>query len=98
MNCYFNCIAKSLNISKDERNHHRKFKYSDGERIEEMKPSLLEILCCPKCKGDLELHVFESDEKSGEILSGDLYCKNCDIHFPIEDGIPNMLLPEQREE
>ena len=63
-----------------------------------MKPSLLEILCCPKCKGDLELQVFESDEKSGEIISGDLYCKNCDIHFPIEDGIPNMLLPEQREE
>ena len=63
-----------------------------------MKLSLLEILCCPKCKGDLELQVFESDEKSGEIISGDLYCKNCDIHFPIEDGIPNMLLPEQREE
>ena len=65
-------------------------------KVKEMKPSLLEILCCPKCKGDLELHVFESDEKSGEIISGDLYCKNCDIHFPIEDGIPNMLLPEQR--
>ena len=65
-------------------------------KVKEMKPSLLEILCCPKCKGDLELHVFESDEESGEIISGDLYCKNCDIHFPIEDGIPNMLLPEQR--
>ena len=67
-------------------------------KVKEMKPSLLEILCCPKCKGDLELHVFESEEESGEIISGDLYCKNCDIHFPIEDGIPNMLLPEQREE
>ena len=68
-----------------------------GDRVHdnEMKRELMDILCCPKCKGDLELSVFERSDD--EIISGDLYCRNCDIHFPIEDGIPNMLLPEMRE-
>jgi uncharacterized protein YbaR (Trm112 family) len=59
-----------------------------------MRHSLLEILCCPLCKGDLELKA--SDEKEGEIVTGTLTCKECRERFPVEDGIPNMLPPEQR--
>ncbi|MDF0590269.1 methytransferase partner Trm112 [Candidatus Methanocrinis natronophilus] len=61
-----------------------------------MKRDLMEILACPVCKGDLDLEVFEEGE--GEILTGKLCCKSCGEVYPIEDGIPNMLPPELREE
>ncbi|MDK2795131.1 MAG: uncharacterized protein PWQ22_19 [Archaeoglobaceae archaeon] len=55
-----------------------------------MRRSLLDILACPKCKSDLELEVLE--EKEGEIISGKLICRKCNISYPIEDGIPNFLV------
>jgi len=55
----------------------------------------MEILCCPMCKGDLVLTVDEEDDN--EIISGSLFCKKCDEHYPIEDSIPNMLPPDLRE-
>ncbi|MGB3943959.1 MAG: methytransferase partner Trm112 [Methanothrix sp.] len=61
-----------------------------------MKRDLMEILACPLCKGDLDLEVFE--EAEGEIRTGKLCCKSCGEVYPIEDGIPNMLPPELREE
>lgn len=60
-----------------------------------MKRDLMDILCCPMCKGDLVLEVAEGNEK--EIVRGTLYCKKCDEYYPIDDGIPNMLPPELRE-
>ncbi|KAF5420911.1 MAG: putative conserved protein YbaR, Trm112 family [Candidatus Methanocomedens sp.] len=60
-----------------------------------MKHELMEILCCPMCKGDLVLTVDEEDDK--EIIKGSLFCGKCDEHYPIEDGIPNMLPPDLRE-
>lgn len=60
-----------------------------------MKKELMEILACPLCKGDLELRV---DKEGGdEIVSGELYCSKCNVRYPIEDGIPNMLPPEMRK-
>ncbi|AEA48129.1 methytransferase partner Trm112 [Archaeoglobus veneficus] len=59
-----------------------------------MKRSLLDILACPICKGDLDLFVEKENEE--EILQGKLICKQCNIEYPIEDGIPNMLPPELR--
>jgi uncharacterized protein YbaR (Trm112 family) len=61
-----------------------------------MKRDLMEILACPMCKGDLDLEVFEEDGE--EILNGKLCCKSCGECYPIEDGIPNMLPPDLREE
>ena len=58
-----------------------------------MKRELMDILCCPACKKDLELTVEE--EKDGEIITGNLHCKNCSRDFPIEEAIPNMLLDDQ---
>jgi uncharacterized protein YbaR (Trm112 family) len=60
-----------------------------------MKPDLLEILCCPVCRGDLTLRSTRTDK--GEILEGALTCPKCQEEYPIEDGIPNLLPPEDRD-
>lgn len=54
-----------------------------------MKKDLMDIICCPTCKGDLILTV-EKEEKN-EILKGLLTCKKCTVDYPIEEGIPNLL-------
>ena len=54
-----------------------------------MKKDLLDILCCPTCKGELNLKI-EKEEK-GEIITGHFTCKKCDCNYPIEDGIPDLL-------
>jgi len=56
-----------------------------------MKRDLMEILCCPVCKGDLELKVTQEKD---EILEGTLYCKSCSHTYEIKDGIPNLLPPD----
>lgn len=54
-----------------------------------MRKKLMKILCCPVCKGDLELKItVENDE---EVVEGSLYCKNCNVQYEISDGIPDML-------
>jgi len=59
-----------------------------------MKRELMDILCCPVCKGELALAVSKEDKK--EILEGKLRCGKCKIDYPIEEGIPNLLPPKQR--
>lgn len=43
---------------------------------------LLEILACPKCKGDIRL----TEKEDG------LVCETCKLLYPIRDGIPIMLI------
>ena len=57
-----------------------------------MKRELMDILACPVCKEKLELKVEE--ERGDEIVTGSLYCRRCDISYPIEDTIPRLLPPE----
>jgi uncharacterized protein len=45
---------------------------------------LLEILVCPKCRGELEYR-----EKEPALL-----CNTCKLRYPIRDGIPIMLIDE----
>jgi uncharacterized protein len=45
---------------------------------------LLEILVCPKCKGDLVL----TDKQDG------LICNACKLKYEIKDDIPIMLIDE----
>ena len=45
---------------------------------------LLEILVCPKCKGDLEYRETESV----------LICHHCSLRYPVRDDIPIMLIDE----
>ena len=56
-----------------------------------MKRSLMDILCCPVCKGDLTLQADKENEK--EILEGTLRCSACRVDYPIHEGIPNLLPP-----
>jgi|GEM_PF-349676 predicted short-subunit dehydrogenase-like oxidoreductase (DUF2520 family) len=49
-----------------------------------LDPLLLEVLACPKCKGELE---YRKDEDA-------LICHGCRLRFRIEDGIPVMLIEE----
>jgi uncharacterized protein YbaR (Trm112 family) len=50
-----------------------------------LSPDLLEILVCPKCKGDLE-HRLEPTEQ--------LVCHQCRLIYAVEDDIPIMLIDE----
>ncbi len=45
---------------------------------------LLGVICCPVCKGELEL--------SADNLW--LICKNCGLMYPVKDDIP-VLIPEE---
>ena len=47
---------------------------------------LLEILACPKCKGDIYLN----DEGNG------LICESCKLLYEIKDDIPIMLIEEAK--
>ena len=59
-----------------------------------MKPELMEILCCPVCRGTLTL---SATKRTGvEIEEGQLRCAACKVDYPIEDGIPNLLPPDER--
>jgi uncharacterized protein len=62
-----------------------------------MEESLMELLRCPECKGELELQVRERDAENDEVLEGSLHCSACPFTYPIEEGIPNLLPPELQE-
>ncbi|MFQ5543269.1 MAG: Trm112 family protein [Nitrospiria bacterium] len=49
-----------------------------------IRKNLLEILACPKCKGDIHL----SEKEDG------LSCFECKLFYPIRDDIPVMLIDE----
>lgn len=60
-----------------------------------MKKELMDILACPVCKGELELTIEE--EKDEEVITGSLLCRKCNEKYPINDSIPNLLPPDQRD-
>lgn len=47
-------------------------------------PQLLEILVCPRCKGELEYR------EAGSAL----VCHACGLSYPVRDDIPIMLIDE----
>jgi uncharacterized protein YbaR (Trm112 family) len=49
-----------------------------------IRKELLDILACPKCKGDIYLN----DRDDG------LICDACRLMYPIKDDIPVMLIDE----
>jgi len=59
---------------------------SKSEVVFVLDPKLLDILVCPRCKGDLAYH--EEPES--------LDCGACDLRFRVEDGIPIMLIDEAK--
>jgi uncharacterized protein YbaR (Trm112 family) len=49
-----------------------------------LSKDLLDILACPKCKGDVRLNESEDG----------LICEACRLMYPIKDDIPVMLIDE----
>ncbi|MBK5096686.1 MAG: Trm112 family protein [Gemmatimonadetes bacterium] len=49
-----------------------------------LDPTLLEILVCPKCRGELEYRLEEQE----------LRCSTCRLKYRIEDDIPILLIDE----
>lgn len=49
-----------------------------------LSKELLEILACPRCKGEVVLQ----DDEAG------LVCDSCRLVYPVRDGIPVMLVDE----
>ena len=56
------------------------------EIVMAISQELLDILACPKCKGD----IFLNDTKDG------LVCDNCKLCYEIRDDIPIMLIDEAK--
>jgi uncharacterized protein YbaR (Trm112 family) len=61
-----------------------------------MKKELMQILACPVCKGALQLNVDREEQE--EVISGSLYCPQCQHLYPIVDAIPNLLPPDLDKE
>jgi hypothetical protein len=57
-----------------------------GDKSMSINKELLEILACPKCKGDIKLN----DTEDG------LICENCRLIYEIRDEIPIMLIDEAK--
>jgi uncharacterized protein len=57
-----------------------------SEEAELLDEKLLEILVCPKCKGELEYR-REANE---------LVCATCRLRYEVRDGIPIMLIDEAK--
>ncbi len=52
-----------------------------------IRKELLEIMACPKCKGDLRL----TEKEDG------LICETCRLLYEIRDDIPIMLIDEAKK-
>lgn len=52
-----------------------------------IKKELLDILACPKCKGDIRL---SKDEKN-------IVCETCNLIYDIREDIPVMLIDEAKK-
>jgi uncharacterized protein YbaR (Trm112 family) len=50
-----------------------------------LNPEVLALLVCPVDKSELELE------------GNELICTDCGRHYPIENGIPNMLVEDVEE-
>ena len=58
-----------------------------GEKTMAISKELLEILACPKCKGEIHLN-----EKGDGLI-----CDQCKLLYEIKDDIPIMLIDEAKK-
>ena len=60
-----------------------------------MKRKTLDMLCCPHCRVELDLHTLEAGEN---IEEGELACRGCSRIYPIHAGIPEFIRVEELTE
>ena len=61
-----------------------------------MKPSLLEHIACPSCRGRLDLAAAASE--GAEVMEGDLHCRDCRATYAVRRGVPRFVMPARAEE
>ena len=61
---------------------------TSSAKSEELPKDLLDILACPMCKGDLDYYKVKCI----------LHCAKCRYNYPIKEGIPIMLPPDENED
>ena len=54
-----------------------------------LRKELLEIIICPKCKGELNYQVDEQNDRNGKLT-----CYNCNLAYPVENDLPKLLIDE----
>ena len=52
-----------------------------------MKDDLFSVLTCPRCGKELKVDKYRKF----------LHCMHCDIQYPIRDGVPDLRLPDEKE-
>ena len=60
-----------------------------------MKPGLLDVLRCPVCHAELVLAASRTE--GDDVVEGTLTCSGCHATYPISDGIPDLLPPDERD-
>lgn len=56
-----------------------------SDETPQLDPSLLEIIVCPDCRGELRL------------VKAELVCQSCGLAYPVRDNIPVLLVDEARK-
>src|SRR5688500_12520389 len=54
-----------------------------------MKFSALDVIVCPRCKGELALQTALKD--GAEVVEGGLTCSQCALTYPITKGVPRFV-------
>lgn len=57
-----------------------------------LKDTLLEILACPKCKGELAYKIDENNDRNGTLT-----CHQCQLIYSVENDIPKMLIDDAKK-
>ena len=60
-----------------------------------MRPELIDLLECPQCASEKPLAVDGETGAEGTIERGELRCTACGARYPILDGIPRFVAPEE---
>lgn len=55
-----------------------------------MKKDMVDLLCCPNCKGELRLSI--KIEKNGSVKKGSFICKNCGSIYQIRGDISDFII------
>ena len=59
-----------------------------------MKREILSYLVCPSCQSDLQADL-RTPAPDGEYMAGTLRCSGCGRQYPIENGVPRMVVTSQ---